>query len=378
MSVIDRGISALGTGRSHVGVLSQTSITDLIDPVWVARSGAEGLVARELHMWTLAIEDFSGHALVELLGEHSEILSTSRYRRSDKAEVLARIDRALVDVEFVAPARIWAGVAAEDAAHATAVMDRLLTILPEKTDDPDRRVVPITIWTKDSEPTRRVREVESWDAIADNYSSSTRMQLETLMDPGFEAGKGGRIILLHGAPGTGKSTALAALAYQWREWSELQYVVDPSELLSNPEYLLTVALGLRSEEKHRVVLLEDAGGLFSPDAKRENGEQRLGVILNMADGMLGNGSRALWIITTNEPLESFHSAMSRPGRCAAAIEFLPMDEEEGRAWLRKRDRSDLADILQGSHTLAELYALVQGTHVVSRPMRTVGFRAGAR
>lgn len=142
----------------------------------------------------------------------------------------------------------------------------------------------------------------------------------------------------------------------------------------DPEYLLHVSLGRRPDEDWRAVLLEDAGGLFAPDAKSNVGEDRLGRLLNATDGLLGNTSKALYLITTNEPLSSFHEAVSRPGRCAAAIEFLPLSKEEARAWLERKERPDLAADVDGERTLAELFALLSGTQVEAQPTRHVGFR----
>ncbi len=44
-------------------------------------------------------------------------------------------------------------------------------------------------------------------------------------------------------------------------------------------------------------------------------------LLNLADGLLGQGLRCLFLITTNEPLGVIHPAVVRPGRCLAKVEF---------------------------------------------------------
>jgi hypothetical protein len=366
-------------GIGDLRLLSHAALNDLVDSWFLARAAAESLTAHELLSWSVAEGDLDGATVATRLEAIAdETLAAARNRRFDRQEVLLRIDGVLVDVQFNPPGRIWVAVAAKTRAQATAAIDRVLELFPEKADEGSKPVVALTVWASGAEPTRRMREVEAWDAIADNYAAETRSQLAALMDPSFEAGKGGRLILLHGAPGTGKSTALATLAWQWKRFAELHYVIDPRAFLSEPEYLLTVTFGGRSDENWRVVLLEDSGGLFGVDAKRDTGEDLLGRLLNATDGLLGHSSKALYIITSNEPISSFHAAVSRPQRCAAAVNFLPLSEEEAKTWLTGRGKEDLAEEVQGERTLAELYALVQGNRVEVRPERHVGFRPVGR
>jgi AAA+ superfamily predicted ATPase len=45
---------------------------------------------------------------------------------------------------------------------------------------------------------------------------------------------GGRLVLWHGEPGTGKTSAIRALANEWRDWADFQFITDPEEFLANP------------------------------------------------------------------------------------------------------------------------------------------------
>lgn len=43
----------------------------------------------------------------------------------------------------------------------------------------------------------------------------------------FAPGVGGKLVLWHGEPGTGKTYALRTLAWEWRDWCDFHYVIDP-------------------------------------------------------------------------------------------------------------------------------------------------------
>src|SRR5215207_1268095 len=82
----------------------------------------------------------------------------------------------------------------------------------------------------------------------------------------------------------------------------------------------------------RLLILEDAGELLAADARAVAG-QALSRLLNVTDGLLGAGLRALVLLTTNEPLRRMHPAVVRPGRTWAEVEFSALPADEANAWL---------------------------------------------
>ena len=64
----------------------------------------------------------------------------------------------------------------------------------------------------------------------------------------------------------------------------------------------------------KLVVLEDSGELLSIDAHERTG-QALSRLLNVTDGVLGQGTKAIVLVTTNEPLRKLHPAIRRAGRC---------------------------------------------------------------
>lgn len=303
--------------------------------------------------------------------------------RSDRDE-----DALLVDDDLVVRLALEDGglriqIAADDAAAADAELATLRATYPRSTYSDGH--VPVTFWSYSVHGPRAVtRKVAAneWEQVAANYTEPVRAELAEMMTS-FRPSHGGQLVLWQGEPGTGKTHALRALAWEWRDWAELHYVVDPEVMFGErSDYLLDVLMyetpSYEQEERGgeqdrwRVLLLEDTGEMLAADAKEKVG-QGLSRLLNVVDGLIGQGLRVLVLVTTNEELKRLHSAVARPGRCAQKLVFDRLTGPEARQWAIAHG-IDPVDAPTDPHSLAELFALVEGYSTRPREC-AVGFAA---
>jgi hypothetical protein len=98
-------------------------------------------------------------------------------------------------------------------------------------------------------------------------------------------------------------------------------------------------------------------------------------MLNITDGLIGQGLQILILITTNEPLRHANPAIVRPGRSAIEIEFESFDRTQAEAWLADKG-VDHATALHANVTLAELYNLLDDRRIIARHETKVGLLRG--
>ena len=170
---------------------------------------------------------------------------------------------------------------------------------------------------------------------------------------------------------THNTTVIRSLIREWKEWCDVEYIIDPEVILNNSNYLTQVVLGDNNLEdendfleqmfsisheapelnigssstRYRLLIFEDTEELISTDDKGSVSAS-VSRLLNIGDGLLGQGLKILILITTNVKLEKLHPALVRPGRTLANIHVPKLSEEEATKWLGNR---------HNSATLAELY-----------------------
>lgn len=233
--------------------------------------------------------------------------------------------------------------------------------------------------------------VPRWEQMRENYSSKIEKALSYLIED-FKPTTGGQLIIFSGKPGTGKTYSLRAMLRAWKDWCTAEYILDPDVLFGSngAGYLAQLVLRNTSDEYHdeelpeledaeskkwRLLILEDGGELLTSDAKDRTG-QGLSRLLNIVDGLIGQGLRILILITTNEDFERLHPAVARDGRCVANVKFKEFAYEDAGAWASNHGLK-LPTVVK-EYSLAELYSLKSESQKdwgdEHNPKRRVGFR----
>lgn len=268
----------------------------------------------------------------------------------------------------VASNNVWVNLSAESYGDGEKFLEALREGLPPVGDAEDLDNIDVRFWMLGgANPTSQVRTLETfhWDDVDRNYPEKVKEQLDELMTmPSPEVG--GKLILWHGHPGGGKTSAIKTLADSWREWANTEYIVDPEAFFGSAAYMISVLnrnpspIEFDPEEiqKWRLIVVEDAGQFVNKNADTTTG-QAFSRLLNVTDGMIGQGMRVIVLITTNQPLSEMHEALRRPGRCLANIEFSKFSPKEANEWFG-------STVTTSEMSLAELYESRKKTQIQTK------------
>lgn len=137
------------------------------------------------------------------------------------------------------------------------------------------------------------------------------------------------LILLHGEPGTGKTTYLRHLIPQIRDKRIIYIGADTAYRLGDPTFM-KLLLGAQNS----VLVIEDAETLL---LKREDNARNGAItnLLNISDGLLSDFLNIQIICTFNTKLQNIDQALMRKGRLLARYEFDKLGIEKADSLIKK-------------------------------------------
>lgn len=309
----------------------------------------EGAKVRRKRSWQLEADFAVGPLIEELLADEPGLTTLFDDREPGACRLLVGAEDGVL-VLLYASGHLSGVVYGREAGPCDALLDRLAELVPEGAN---RETVPADFWFQTGKgPEFRRRELvcPNWSEIAGNYPR-VRDQLEELMAL-RSPWERGRLVFWSGPPGTGKTTALRALLGAW-SGARATVITDPEKFLGDVGYLYHVVLDEEAEAApFRLIVLEDAPDLVLASDRKAKWHLT-SRLLNLTDGLIGQGLRLVVLVTTNEQIEAIDPAFTRPGRAIQVLRFPPLDADEAAAWLAAR--GERGDAPTGPLTLAELY-----------------------
>lgn len=175
------------------------------------------------------------------------------------------------------------------------------------------------------------------------------------------------LILLHGIPGTGKSTYIRYLIHQLKK----KVIFMPPNFAKSLEAPEVTRLLI--ENANTVFVIEDAEDLLVSRDQFKNSS--ISMLLNLTDGLLGESLGIQIIATFNTHISNIDKALLRKGRLIGLYEFKPLSIEKSKVLLKENGISD-AEIKQPM-TLADIYNMEQNEFTLNTNKRaSIGFASG--
>lgn len=173
------------------------------------------------------------------------------------------------------------------------------------------------------------------------------------------------IILLHGLPGTGKTTYLRYLIGSMKK--KILFV-SPAVAgnLMNPEFI-----DLLIDNSNAVLVIEDAENIIMD--RKYNSDSSVSNLLNISDGLLSDCLNVQIICTFNSSLSLIDSALLRKGRLIAKYEFGKLDVNKAK---KLSDHLGIKQHIDKAMTLAEI-TNPDETHYKAPEVHAIGFRREA-
>jgi len=209
-------------------------------------------------------------------------------------------------------------------------------------------------------------EVKKTRLDLDLYYEDDFKEIDEIIRKRLNTRKDKGIVLLHGLPGTGKTTYLRYLIGRIKK-KVIFISPDAARDIVSPQLI-----DLLIDNPDSVLIIEDAEKIIK-DRKTDD-DSSVSNLLNISDGLLADFLNVQIICTFNNPLSSIDNALLRAGRLIAKYEFNKLSVEKSR---RLSEHLGFQTSITEPMTLAEITSQHEKTFKPKQPFRVIGFQREA-
>jgi hypothetical protein len=209
----------------------------------------------------------------------------------------------------------------------------------------------------------------------ENYEADVRKDYEHIIQDLNNNDPCGRLVLLDGPPGTGKTYMVRSLL---SACPDTTFVLIPPQMvseLSGPELITSLTAVRERDSKHPIVLvIEDGERVLLP--RGNDNDMSVSSMLNTCDGIFGTIVDLRVIVTTNEKNERVDKALKRSGRLCRSLHIGELSPSKAAEVFKRITGEDR--VFKEKTPLCDIYRLARDRGWKAAPARggdaPVGFR----
>lgn len=208
-------------------------------------------------------------------------------------------------------------------------------------------------------------DIRKFDLDLDHYNDEFKEYSEKIENFIDDKDKSG-LVLLHGKPGTGKTTYIRYLANKYKSQRMIYIPNDLISIITGPDFISSMI-----KYSNSVLILEDCETVLKERIESEGMHIGVSNILNMTDGLLGDCLKMKIIATFNSDVKKIDDALRRPGRLICEYEFEFLQQEKAKKLLTKLGKGETFNPTT-QYTLANIYNDSNVAHL-NKKDKVIGF-----